>query len=71
MGGAFQWNEEELLKDYKLLTKDRISEPIDSSNRIFGTQVFIEAGAKVRGCMINSETGPVYIAKNAEIMEGI
>ena len=67
---VFQWNEEELIKDYQLLTKDRISEPIDPSNRIFGTQVFIEAGAKVRGCMINSETGPVYIAKNAEIMEG-
>jgi len=67
---VFQWNEEEMLKDYQLLTKYRISEPIDPSNRIFGTQVFIEAGAKVQGCIINSDTGPVYIAANAEIMEG-
>ena len=32
--------------------------------------LFIEEGAKIEGAIINCETGPVYIGKNAQIMEG-
>ncbi|MEO6819531.1 MAG: glucose-1-phosphate thymidylyltransferase, partial [Ginsengibacter sp.] len=32
--------------------------------------IFIEDGAKVRFSILNAETGPIYIGRNAEIMEG-
>jgi UDP-N-acetylglucosamine diphosphorylase/glucosamine-1-phosphate N-acetyltransferase len=32
--------------------------------------IFIEEGAKLRGCTLNAESGPIYIGKNAEVMEG-
>ncbi|MFK5047875.1 hypothetical protein ACI4CD_29640, partial [Klebsiella pneumoniae] len=32
--------------------------------------IFIEEGAKLEFCTLNSTTGPIYIGKNAEIMEG-
>ena len=54
-----------------LITKDRKSQPIPGSNKVIGGgKLFIEAGAKVECSIINTETGPVYIGKNAEVMEG-
>ena len=45
--------------------------PIDSSNNVINTKdIFIEHGAIVKMSIINAETGPVYISKDAEIMEG-
>src|SRR5690606_34739622 len=35
-----------------------------------GENLFIEAGAVLRPCIINAEAGPVYIGKDAEVMEG-
>jgi UDP-N-acetylglucosamine diphosphorylase/glucosamine-1-phosphate N-acetyltransferase len=32
--------------------------------------VFIEAGARVENCLLNASTGPIYVGRNAEIMEG-
>jgi len=32
--------------------------------------VFIEEGAKIKAAIINAESGPIYIGKNAEIQEG-
>jgi UDP-N-acetylglucosamine diphosphorylase/glucosamine-1-phosphate N-acetyltransferase len=67
----FQWNDECLRSDFELLTQGRTSQSIDSSNRIINPdQIFLEAGAKVFGASLNASTGPIYIGKNAEIMEG-
>jgi UDP-N-acetylglucosamine diphosphorylase/glucosamine-1-phosphate N-acetyltransferase len=33
-------------------------------------QVFIEPGAKLEHCIFNASTGPIYIARDAEVMEG-
>jgi UDP-N-acetylglucosamine diphosphorylase/glucosamine-1-phosphate N-acetyltransferase len=65
------WNDEMTRKDYALVTKNRTSLPIPSTvNSIAPEHIFIEEGAKLSFCTINASTGPVYIGKNAEIMEG-
>ncbi len=66
----FQWNDAELRKDYKLLTYNRNSFPIDKTNTVIGHDIFLEEGAIVQCSILNSNTGPIYIAKDAEIMEG-
>ena len=66
----FTLNDSAIKLDYGLLTNDRYSQELDDSNRHIGNQLFIEEGAKVQGAILNSTTGPIYIGKNAEVMEG-
>ena len=66
----FGLNEDVFRKDYDRLSEDRKSVKPDSTTTILGDEVFLEEGSKVRGCILNSETGPIYISKGAEIMEG-
>jgi len=67
----FQLNDQAIRQDFELLKGKRKSEPISSTNTVIRrSQVFIEKGAKVEHSIINAETGPVYIGKNAEVMEG-
>ncbi len=67
----FALNGEELRSDFELVTRGRTSGPISSTNRMLGKNIFIEEGAKVENTVLNSETGPIYIGKEAEIMEGV
>lgn len=49
----------------------RNSQPVSASNQLVGNfPVFLEEGALVEGAIINVKEGPVYIGRNAEIMEG-
>lgn len=67
----FALNGQEILNDFSLVTKDRVSLPISETNTIYGKYpVFLEEGAKMECCIINTNNGPVYIGKNALIMEG-
>ena len=67
----FSKNEEAILEDFGLLTKDRHSCPIPSSNNVIGAEhIFIEEGAIVEYSTLNGSTGPIYIGKNAELFEG-
>lgn len=67
----YRLNDAALREDFALLTKGRDSEPLSATNRCTGGEhIFIEAGAKVEFATINAETGPVYIGKDAVIMEG-
>jgi UDP-N-acetylglucosamine diphosphorylase/glucosamine-1-phosphate N-acetyltransferase len=63
-------NASELNLDFDLLTKDRFSAPIDATNTVIGDKVFLEEGAKATASILNATSGPIYLAKNAEIMEG-
>jgi UDP-N-acetylglucosamine diphosphorylase / glucose-1-phosphate thymidylyltransferase / UDP-N-acetylgalactosamine diphosphorylase / glucosamine-1-phosphate N-acetyltransferase / galactosamine-1-phosphate N-acetyltransferase len=59
-------------EDFKLITHGRQSAPIPPGVQVTGAhQVFIEPGAIINPCFINAETGPVYIGRNAEILEGV
>jgi UDP-N-acetylglucosamine diphosphorylase/glucosamine-1-phosphate N-acetyltransferase len=67
----FQMNDRAIRQDFELLTKKRKSQPISKTNRVTkSSQVFLEKGARMEHCIINASTGPVYIGKNAEVMEG-
>ncbi|MEQ8417979.1 MAG: GlmU family protein [Imperialibacter sp.] len=68
----FQWNGVQIRSDFDLITAGRISEDIaDPFTRVYNREnVFIEPGASIKSAIINAESGPVYIGKNAQIMEG-
>ncbi len=67
----FAKNDVVLRTDFKLVTQDRKSKPIPKSvNVISPENIFIEEGAKLEFVTLNAATGPIYIGKNTEIMEG-
>ena len=67
----FELNKAAIAFDFQIITKGRKSAPIDKTNAVSGTKnIFIEKGAVIKHCIINAEDGPVYIGKNALVMEG-
>ena len=58
--------------DFDILTSGRTSVQLSSSNTIIGDpgMIFMEEGAIVEAALLNTKEGPIYIVKNAEIMEG-
>lgn len=67
----FQKNEAALRADFDFLTEDRNSQPIPASvNVIASENIFIEEGAQLQFVTLNASTGPIYIGKDTEIMEG-
>ena len=67
----FQKNDQAIRDDFELLTQDRKSQPIPSTVNVLGAEnIFIEEGAVLNFCTLNATTGPIYIGKDAEIMEG-
>ncbi len=67
----FNMNSNELRNDFHQITQNRKSAAISQSNKIFYPEnIFIEQGAVVECSIINAKEGPVYIGKDAEIMEG-
>ena len=67
----FSKNDAALREDFELITEGRTSQPIPKSvNVIAPENVFIEEGAKLEFVTLNASTGPIYIGKNSEIMEG-
>ena len=67
----FSKNDAAIREDFDFITEDRTSQPIPKSvNVISPENIFIEEGAKLEYVTLNASTGPIYIGKNAEIMEG-
>jgi UDP-N-acetylglucosamine diphosphorylase / glucose-1-phosphate thymidylyltransferase / UDP-N-acetylgalactosamine diphosphorylase / glucosamine-1-phosphate N-acetyltransferase / galactosamine-1-phosphate N-acetyltransferase len=67
----FQFNDKEIRNDFALITKNRKSKTISSSNAVIAPEnIFLEEGARVECCNLNASTGPIYIGKDTEIMEG-
>ncbi|MFO7823151.1 MAG: putative sugar nucleotidyl transferase [Cyclobacterium sp.] len=68
----FQWNGIEISKDFDILTKRRVSWGTDDPHTHLYNEpnIFIEKGAKIRAAILNATNGPIYIGKNATIMEG-
>ncbi len=63
---------DELAKDFKVLTKGRKSANLSTSNQLIGKRknLFIEEGAWIECATLNTEGGPIYIGRNATVMEG-
>jgi len=67
----FQYNDWALRQDVDLITAGRTSQTIPPSNKVTAPEnIFIEEGASVEHCILNASAGPIYIGKNAEVMEG-
>ncbi|MFN4764206.1 GlmU family protein [Gillisia sp. Q332] len=67
----FSKNGEAIAADFDLITKNRDSEPISTSNNVLSAEnIFIEKGAKVEFSILNASEGPIYIGADAEVMEG-
>ena len=68
----YQKNGAAISLDFGLLTIGRTSTQLSSTNTIIGDpgMIFLEEGAKVEAAILNASNGPIYIGKNAEIMEG-
>ena len=66
----FSLNGEAMELDFQQLTKGRKSAKVSETNTLLGSNIFIEEGAKMECVVLNSTTGPIYIGKNTEIMEG-
>ncbi len=67
----FQKNDIAIREDFELITQERYSQSIPKSvNVICPESIFIEEGAKLEFVTLNAASGPIYIGKNSEIMEG-
>lgn len=67
----FAKNGEALQRDFDLLTEGRKSAKLNESVFALNKKnIFVEEGAKLNNASLNAENGPIYIGKNAEIMEG-
>lgn len=67
----FSKNHEAIQLDYDLITQGRTSAEIPKGvQTVHSENIFIEEGAKINFCSLNASDGPIYIGKDAEIMEG-
>jgi UDP-N-acetylglucosamine diphosphorylase/glucosamine-1-phosphate N-acetyltransferase len=68
----YQLNDQVIALDFNWVKKYKKGIQLDTSNQLIGSadRIFIEEGAKVQGAMLNTTTGPIFIGRNAEVMEG-
>ncbi len=67
----FSWNGEVFIDDFEILTAAGGSFRLNSRNRLLGEKnIFVEEGVKADFATINATTGPVYLSKGSEVMEG-
>ena len=67
----YQLNDWALRMDFKLIIKENHSQKIPETVQVIHAQeVFISEDVQISHCVLNASTGPIYIAKGAQIMEG-
>ncbi len=68
----FSLNDNAIREDFSLITKGRTSQDIPKGVQCINKKdIFIEEGTKLTFATLNASSGPIYIGKNAEIMEGV
>jgi len=75
---VFLLNGQLICEDFLRLTSGRRSQPLPEDSIAIGPKtdsagnpmIFIEEGAKLCACTLNTGDGPIYIGKNAQVMEG-
>jgi UDP-N-acetylglucosamine diphosphorylase/glucosamine-1-phosphate N-acetyltransferase len=66
----FTYNGKAIQLDYDLITEGRTSEPIPEGVQVLNKEnIFIEEGAEIVFSTLNASEGPIYIGKDALIME--
>lgn len=66
----FQFNDQEIRKDFQLLTEGRQSTASGGDALLKGDDIFIEEGAQLESCILNAKSGPIYIGTNAKVEDG-
>lgn len=68
----YSMNYDMIRSDFSLLTSGQKSRPLSKTNFVQGDEanIFIEEGAQMEFAFINASDGPVYIGKDAVVMEG-
>lgn len=57
--------------DFHLITNGRTSQTLPANNTVIaGDNIFLEEGAQVSCAILNAQSGPIYIGRNAHVMEG-
>ncbi len=75
---VFIMNPQVLVEDFRRITAGRSSKQLSETNHVIGDltdkdgnpMIFLEEGAEVEGAMFNLKEGPVYIGRDATVMEG-
>ncbi len=81
LSDIFLLNGEEINNDLRLMfpcekqlewngDQDKIEQIQRENIKIGNHPIYIEEGAKLQHCILNTTEGPIYIGKNTEIMEG-
>ena len=70
MWDIFSNNAQNIEEDFERITRNRKSQKLSDTNTLIGDNLFVEEGAKIEGTILNTTSGPIYIGRNAEIMEG-
>lgn len=66
----FSLNDEAIQEDFELIAEGRTSEPIPEGTRYINKEnIFIEEGAEITFATLNASKGPIYIGKDAVVME--
>ncbi len=66
----FKLNDEAIRADIELIKSEKTFVEASETNQVIGEDIYIEEGAKVEFAILNTTSGPIYIAKGAEVMEG-
>lgn len=68
----FIQNGKQIRADFARITKGRQSAPVtDPHTRLYHPeQIFLEEGATTMSAVLNAQSGPIYMGKNAEVQEG-
>ena len=66
----FQWNGWAIDEDMAWLKQNKTSKDVPSGVTLIGDNIFLEEGAEIMPSIINAKEGPVYLGKDALIMEG-
>ena len=80
MSDIFSFNGEEIKNDFKRMFSvydfewrgdvKNLEEIKNSNVKIGNGAIYIENGAKLNNCILNTTNGPIFIGKDSEIMEG-
>jgi len=67
----FIYNGEALRSDYEFVTNGRKSISLDKTNTLLNPDnIFAEEGVKAESVTLNATTGPIWLGRDSEIMEG-
>jgi len=68
----FARNGEQIGIDFELITKGRESAQITDPHSIVYNHenIFLEEGVDLKACILNAESGPIYLGKNSIVSEG-